>query len=75
MHKTSDTDYYFEPGKKIPVLGKYDVIVVGGGPAGCAAAISAARKECSVLLVEKDGYLGRRCGFYECSSYTFNKRR
>ena len=38
--------------------GKYDVIVVGGGAAGCAAAIRAARDGASVLLIEASGALG-----------------
>lgn len=37
---------------------KYDVITVGGGWAGCAAAISAAREGARVLLIEKSGFLG-----------------
>lgn len=36
----------------------FDVIVVGGGFAGCAAALAAARTGCSVLLVEKSNALG-----------------
>ncbi len=32
-----------EPSRDIPVLGEYDVVACGGGPAGCAAAIGAAR--------------------------------
>lgn len=39
-------------------LGKYDVIVCGGGVAGVGAAISAARNGATVLLVEKSGALG-----------------
>ena len=35
-----------------------DVLVIGGGSAGCFAAISAARLGASVLLVEKNGILG-----------------
>ena len=38
---------------------KYEVVVVGGGPAGVTAAIAAARQGASVLLVEQNGYLGR----------------
>lgn len=49
---------YVEPAKEIPVWGKVDVIVCGGGPAGCAAALSAARHGARTLLLEKEGYLG-----------------
>lgn len=37
---------------------EYDLTVVGGGPAGLASAISAARLGAKVLLVEKNGFLG-----------------
>ena len=37
---------------------KYDLIVVGGGISGVAAAVSAAREGISVLLIEKTGSLG-----------------
>lgn len=37
---------------------EYDVIVVGGGPSGLAAAISAARLGASTLLIERYGFLG-----------------
>lgn len=36
----------------------WDVIVVGGGPGGVNAAVAAARRDVSVLLVERYGYLG-----------------
>src|SRR5271163_1857242 len=36
----------------------YDVLVAGGGNAGCAAAIAAARSGARTLLVEKYGFLG-----------------
>ena len=47
-----------EPSRQTPVLGEYDVVVLGGGPAGMAAAVAAARLGSSVLLVERYGFLG-----------------
>jgi len=40
------------------VLGEYDVIVCGGGTAGCIAALAAAREGAQVLLLEGSYYLG-----------------
>jgi hypothetical protein len=42
----------------VPIVRRTDVLVVGGGPAGCAAAIAAAREGAQVLLVEQYGFLG-----------------
>jgi hypothetical protein len=36
----------------------YDVIVIGAGPAGTAAAIAAGRRGCRVLLLEQQGFCG-----------------
>lgn len=44
--------------EEIPVAGKYDVLVAGGGLAGAAAALSAARRGQRVLLTEKQCALG-----------------
>ena len=45
-------------GRKAPVLGNYDVVVVGGGFPGVCAAVAASRSGASVSLVEWDGMLG-----------------
>ncbi len=42
----------------IPVLGYYDVIVAGAGPAGISTAITSARLGKSTLLIERYGVLG-----------------
>lgn len=41
-----------------PEFASFDIVVVGGGPAGIAASITAAEKGHSVLLVERLGYCG-----------------
>lgn len=47
-----------EPARDIPVIGEYDVVIVGGGPAGLMAATAASRAGRSTLLIEKYGFLG-----------------
>ena len=47
-----------EPSRETPVYGEFDVVVVGGGPAGIMAAAAAARAGCSTLLIERYGFLG-----------------
>ncbi len=47
-----------EEGKETKVSGDYDVIVCGAGPAGIAAAISAARGGAKTLLLEVHGCFG-----------------
>ena len=47
-----------EPAKEIPIFHQTDVVVVGGGPAGFAAAVAAARAGSKVALVERYGSLG-----------------
>ncbi len=43
---------------EIPLLDKYDVLVAGGGPAGIAAAVAAARNGAKTLLIERNGFVG-----------------
>jgi hypothetical protein len=47
-----------EPSRATEVYGEYEVVVLGGGPAGMAAAVAAARNGRSTLLVERYGFLG-----------------
>ena len=49
---------YQQPARQIPVTRDVDVIVVGGGPAGLAAAIAASRNGARTVLIEQFGYLG-----------------
>jgi len=49
---------YTEPTHQLPIIREADVIVVGGGPAGLAAAIASARAGAKTVLVERFGYLG-----------------
>ena len=37
---------------------KYDILIVGGGTAGCACAYTAAKKGLKVLLIEQNSFLG-----------------
>lgn len=48
----------FQLSRKIPIERGYDLVVAGGGPAGCGAAIAAARLGAKVLLIEATGCLG-----------------
>jgi len=47
-----------EEEREIPVLDRVEVLVAGGGPAGLAAAIAAARQGAKVGLLERYGYVG-----------------
>lgn len=42
----------------LPVSGEYDVVVVGGGVAGCSAALASVRSGMKTLLIEKQTILG-----------------
>ena len=45
--------YLARPAARIPVVAEADLVVVGGGPGGFAAALQAARMGVSVILIER----------------------
>jgi FAD dependent oxidoreductase len=47
-----------EPARQVPIYGEYEVAVLGGGPAGIAAAVAASRAGRRTLLIERYGFLG-----------------
>jgi FAD dependent oxidoreductase len=47
-----------EPARHVPLYGEYEIAVLGGGPAGMAAAVAAARAGRRTLLIERYGFLG-----------------
>jgi hypothetical protein len=55
---SSDGRQLLEQQRAIPVAGKSDVLVCGGGPAGIGAALAAARAGSSIQLIEVAGCLG-----------------
>ena len=54
----SQVQYISEKPRSTPVKAETEVLVVGGGSAGVAAAVAAARNGAEVMLVERLGYLG-----------------
>ena len=49
---------WHEAARELPVYAKCDVLVVGGGPSGTAAATAAARLGADVMLLERYNHLG-----------------
>ncbi|MDW5443080.1 FAD-dependent oxidoreductase [Polaromonas sp. SM01] len=58
MPASSSLNTITEPARTLPVYGEFDVVVIGGGPAGLAASVSAAKRGARTLLVERYGFLG-----------------
>src|SRR5512143_571381 len=47
-----------EPSRETPLWGEYEVVVLGGGPAGIAAALAASRAGRSTIIIERYGFFG-----------------
>lgn len=56
--RATGTDSFVEPSRELKIADDVDVIVCGAGPAGIAAAVTAARQGASVRLFEAHGCLG-----------------
>lgn len=68
MQKMQEMRTIREPGRTLPVNGDWEVIVCGGGPAGIAAAIAAAKGGARTCLLEVQGCLG---GIWTAGSLSF----
>lgn len=66
--------FYTEQPKEIPVYDQVDVLVLGAGPAGVGAALSAARQGAKTLLVEQMGDVGGIATSGLMSHWTGNTR-
>jgi len=71
-----------EPARQTKLFGEFEVVVLGGGPAGIAAATAAAKSGRATLLVERYGFLGGAgtaadvtnfCGLYASSHGEFHQ--
>jgi len=58
MDKSISIKQIVEPARIINVYKEADVVVVGGGVAGVAAAVAAARNGVNTILLERYGHLG-----------------
>ncbi|HEY5569571.1 MAG TPA: FAD-dependent oxidoreductase, partial [Gammaproteobacteria bacterium] len=52
------SSHIIEPSRQTPLLGEYEVVVLGGGPAGIASAVAAGRSGRATILIERYGFMG-----------------
>jgi len=59
-----------------PIVGRYQVVVAGGGPSGLIAALASARSGANTLLIERYGFLGGNgtAGLMTCYNGFRNQR-
>ena len=71
------TDHVIRGERRVPVLYDVDVVIVGAGAAGMAAACTAADEGAETVLVDAEGYFGGTstggglatfCGFFSCGA-------
>jgi hypothetical protein len=55
---TGQREKYGGVSREISDMGDFDVVVVGGGPAGCGAAVAAARHGCKAAFIQDRPVLG-----------------
>ncbi len=53
-----EDNFYYEKDRNLPIVDNVDVLVLGSGPAGIGAAVSAAREGAKTLLVEQTSDVG-----------------
>jgi FAD dependent oxidoreductase len=58
LHNSVHVSFLTERERKTEVLGEHEVVVLGGGPAGIAAACASGGAGRSTILVERYGFLG-----------------
>ena len=64
--------------RDLPVVGEYDVVVCGGGPAGIGAAIAAAERGAKTAIIERFAFFGgmATAGYVNpMSEFAYNGRR
>lgn len=59
------------PAREVPVIARTQVLVVGSGPAGIAAAIASARTGARTMIAERYGCFGGALSIGEVESYTW----